>query len=348
MNDDYLKRVLTIVILVGLLVLSFFILKSILLSIVTGLLLAFIFIPVYEFVLKKVKNKDLAASIICLAVILLVLVPMVLLTPVVIKQSVKIYFSSQQIDFVSVLEKIFPDIFDSDAFSSELGSMLNSFITKTTNSLTNALSQIILNFPELFLKSLVVFFTFYFAMRDRKELLEYIQSLLPFDKSVEKKLFESSKAITVSVLYGQVIIGVAQGLITGIGYFIFGVPNALFLSLITSVAGIFPIIGPTIVWIPVSVYLMIGGNTFQAIGVIIFGIIASSVDNLIRPVLVSQRSRLKSSIALVGMIGGFFFFGILGFIIGPLILAYTLIILEIYRKRPFSSVLVHEITADKY
>ena len=183
------------------------------------------------------------------------------------------------------------------------------------------------------LQLLVVFFTFFFVLRDKDKLLDYIQSLLPFSKDVEKKLFTQTKGITMSVLYGQVVIGILQGLIAGIGFFIFGVQSALLLTLLAAVAGIFPVIGTAIVWVPVSIYLMTTGNNVSAVGVFVFGIIASTIDNILRPMFVAKRTTLPVSISLISMIGGFFLFGILGFILGPLIVAYLLIILEIYRNK---------------
>lgn len=141
------------------------------------------------------------------------------------------------------------------------------------------------------------------------------------------------KSITASVIYGQVIIGVLQGIIVGIGFFIFGVPNALLLTMLASLAGIFPIIGTGIIWIPVVIYLLIEGSTFTTIGVLIFGIISSSVDNFLRPIIVAKRTDIHTSILMIGMIGGLFLFGVLGFILGPLILSYLLILLELYRNK---------------
>ncbi len=333
MDDIYFKKITTTIILIILIILSFFLLKPILLSVIVGLILAFIFTPLYDLLYKITKLKNFSASLICFLLVLLIFLPLWFLTPIFIDQSFKVYLAAQQMDFVSPLKSIFPSLFASDEFSAEVGSILHSFTTKITNSLVNSLSQLILNFPTLFLQFLVVFFTFFFVLRDKKQLLDYIKSLLPFPKNVEKKLFKSSKDITNSVIYGQVIIGLLQGIVVGIGFLIFSIPNALFLTLLASLAGIFPVIGTTIIWIPVVIYLLIGGDTISALGIIIFGIISSTFDNLLRPIIVSKRTSMHSSIILIGMIGGLFLFGILGFILGPLILAYLLIILEIYRDK---------------
>jgi len=250
--------------------------------------------------------------------------------------------ASQQMDFVTPFKNIFPSLFASEEFSMEFGSILHSFVTKIANKLMNSLSTLLLNFPTILLQSLVVFFTLFFTLRDQKELVAYIKSLLPFTKEVEIKLFELSKNITSSVIYGQIVIGVLQGLILGAGLFIFKVPNALMLTLLSCLAGVLPVIGVGIIWVPVAIYLLLVGNTFTALGVIIFGVFASTMDNLLRPIIVSKKTQMPSSLILIGMIGGFFLFGVLGLILGPLILAYLLIILEIYRNKKIPSILLKQ------
>ena len=194
----------------------------------------------------------------------------------------------------------------------------------------------------MLLQLFVVFFTFYFVLRDKEQLISYIKSLMPFSRDVEKKIFEQTKGITISVLYGQVLIGMIQGVITGIGFFIFGVANWLFLTFLAIIAGIFPIVGTTIIWIPVAIYLIVTGKTLTALGVIIFGSVAMFIDNILKPVFVAKRTSMPTSLILLGMIGGYFLFGVLGFILGPLILAYLIIILEIYRNKRVPGLLVQE------
>ncbi len=338
MEDVYLKRIVMLVILAVLVVLSFFLLKPILFAIITGLILAFIFTPLYNWIYKRTKSKNLSAFLTCLFLMIVIILPIWFLVPLLIDQSFKIYLASQQIDFVALFQSIFPSLFEQ--FSGELGSIISSFVTKMTNLLLNSVSQLILNFPALFLQLLVVFFTLFAVVKDKEKLISYVKSLSPFSKDVEKKLFESSKGITTSLIYGQVIIGIMQGIITGIGFFIFRVPNALVLTLAASLAGIFPIIGPALIWIPVAIFLFIGGNIFQALGVIAFGVVASFADNFIRPIIVSKRTNLPPSLILVGIIGGLFLFGILGMILGPLIIAYFLIILDIYRNKQTPEILI--------
>ncbi len=340
MEDDYIKKITTVLILVALLVLSFFLIKPILMSVIVGVILAFIFAPIYNWLYKKTKFRNLPAIIICILLLILIILPFYFIAPVVVDQSIKLYSASQQIDFITPIENIFPSIFMSDTVSEEIGSMIHTFVTNIINAVINYFSTLILNFPNMMLQLVVVLFTFYFVLMDKKEFFSYVQSLLPFSKETEKKILDSTKSITVSVIYGQVIIGLIQGIIAGLGFFIFGVPNALLFTLLMCLAGILPIIGTAVVWAPAAIYLLVSGSPLSALGVTVFGVVSSVADNFLRPIIVARRSKIHPAILLVGMIGGLYMFGILGFILGPLILAYLLILLEFYRDRKIKGILI--------
>lgn len=341
-DEEYFDKVMTAIILIVLIVFSFFILKPILISVAFGLLLAFVFSPVYEWLYKKIKSKNLTALIMLILLLLIIFIPIWFLTPLLIDQSFKIFQELLQIDFVTPLKSLFPNFFASEQFTTQVSSVISTFILKTSNSVTNAFTNIILDLPTIFLHMLVVLFTFFYTLRDGDKVVEYIKSLLPFPKEIEEKLFKYSSEITKSVIYGTILIGILQGAIAGLGFFIFGVHNALFLTLLTIVAAILPAIGTVLIWGPVMIFMLIAGNNLAAWGIFAFGMVSSWIDNILRPIFISKMTKIHSGIVLISMIGGAFIFGILGFIIGPLIVAYLLVILELYRKKPMPGLSIKE------
>ncbi len=342
-NENDAKNAFAAIILLFLIVLAVFILKPIIVSIIFAFILAFIFSPVYDWLYKITKSKNLSATLIIIFLMIIILLPLWFFTPILIKQSFYLFQLTNKLDFVKVFTSIFPDLFASEQFSTELGGIISSFTTRVANQMTNYFAQLILNFPTIMLHLIVVLFTFFFVLRDKDIFIAYIKNILPFSKEVEEKLFEYSKGITSSLLYGQVIIGIIQGLILGISFFIFGIPNALLLTLISIVIGIFPLIGPFVVWLPLAVYIFsTQGMTISFFGIVFFGIIASSIDNYLRPLIVSKRVKIHSGILLISMIGGLFFFGVLGIILGPLIISYLLVFLEIYRGKSKPTLLIEE------
>jgi len=330
MNQDYFRKIATTVILILLIVLAIFLLRPLLLSIVAGIILAFIFAPIYKWSNKYIKSKNLLALLFSICLVLLIILPVIFLALPLLEQAIKIYLASEHVDIISLIGRLFP-ILTASEIPIIIQSLFDSSISRMLNSLTNFLS--IDNLVNYSLKSFVVLFTFFFALRDKEQIILYVKRLLPFSKETEKKLFERSRGITSSVIYGQVVVGILQGIIAGIGFFIFGVPNALFFTLLASIAGILPILGTALVWVPIAIFLLVGGNTFSAIGVVIIGLFASTIDNLIRPLIVSKKTKMHPAVVLIGMIGGLFLFGVLGLILGPLILAYLIIIVEIYKNQ---------------
>ncbi len=331
MDSEYTKKIITFIIVAALAILSFLLLKPILLDIVLGFILAFIFYPLYKFLLRISKSPNLSASFITVVLVLIILIPIWFFTPIIINQAFKLYASASQTDFAGLFESIFPSLFSSEQFASEIGSALNSFIPNIANYLLNALSNFLLDFPSLLLHSLVVLFTFYFALRDKQKINSFLNDMSPFSKDVNKKISQSSRDITSSVLYGQVVLGLLQGAVLAIGIFVLGIPNSFLLTIVSLVVGILPIIGPMFVWIPLAIYLFVSQDMTGVIVILIFGLISSNLDTFLRPMLVSRKTKVHSGIVFIGMIGGLFLLGILGLILGPLILVYLLIFLEVLR-----------------
>lgn len=311
-------------------VLAFIILKPILLSIVAGLLLTYVLYPVYTRLLAVVKERNTASLIICFFLVVLILIPSWFLMPIVARQIFSIYTTVQKANFAETIMNLIPG----STISSDLYTVINNFISKVATSVLSESTSILLNFQTILLHAAVVFFVLFFALRDAESLKKYVKSLSPLSSETEDIFFNKFKDVTNSVLYGQIIVGIIQGLVAGIGYIIFGVSNMISLTLLTIFFGIIPMIGPAIVWLPVVIFLFAIGKTTSAIGLLIYGLlIVSTVDNIIRPYIVSKKTKINSGVIVVGLIGGLLVFGILGLILGPLILAYSLVILDFYRNK---------------
>jgi predicted PurR-regulated permease PerM len=234
---------------------------------------------------------------------------------------------------VTPFKEVFPALFTSSQFSTSLATTVHTFITDTASSLMTSLTNVIIDIPTILLKFTIVLFILFYFVRDKDEIVRYIRSILPFSPEIENKLFRATKDVTSSVIYGMLIIGTLQGIITGIGFIIFGVPNALLLALFAIIAGIIPILGPAIIWVPVMIYFLIAGDTFSAIGIAVFGLLSHIPDYAVRPLFLSKRTNLNPAIAIIGIVGGIFFLGAIGVILGPLILSYLIIVMDLFKKK---------------
>jgi len=341
-EKDFKKITITLAVII-LLVLAFLVVRPILMAIILGIILAYLFKPLYKKLKKKIKSENLSAFIILLGVLVTVLLPLVLLIPVIARQILNIYLSMQQVDLALVLKDVSPALFQSLSTSADFIAMTSSLTSNIASFFLNSFKDLIFNIPSILLQTIIVLFTFFFMMRDHEEMKEYIKSLSPFSKEVQGRFYSKFEQVTSSILYGQLVVGIAQGIIAGFGYLIFGVPNTLLLTIITMLVGVIPVIGPWLIWIPIDIYLFLSGDTTQGIGLLIYGLlIINWIDSLIRPLVVSRMTKMNSAIALIGMVGGLYMFGILGLILGPLILAYLLLLAEFYKQKKFKSILLEE------
>lgn len=332
-KEKEFKKLSVLIFVAVLIVLSFIILKPVILSVITGLLLGYIFYPVYRKIFGVVKEENISALIICLVVLFLIFVPIWFLIPTILKQIFEVYSYLQGINLNDLLARVIP-FGSSEFFSREMFTVYNTFIDKFINIAMNSFSNILMDLPAILIQAVVVLFVFFFTMRDGEGLKAYIMEMSPFDGKVHKDLIKRFDDITHSVVYGHILVGIIQGLLTGLGLFIFGVPRPLLFTILAIFASILPVIGAWFVWIPAGIYLLISGHLGAGIGLLLYGaILVSWIDNIIRPYIVARKAKISSAVVLVGMIGGFFMFGIVGFVIGPLILSYLLMILDLYKQR---------------
>lgn len=329
-SDVFIKRAFLWALVLGIFLLGFLILRPIIISIVFGLLFAYIFEPVYKRIYQATKMKSLSAFILITAIILLIAVPSIYLTPAIIRQSFDTYAKVQNFNFYEFFGQF---TFLKGDVGQILASNLDSLVSNAFTSFFNQFTTILLELPSLLLQFAVFIFTFFFAIRDSKKLMAYFSDLSPFSRSSEEKFMKEFRGITNAIVFGQVLIGLIQGLALGAGLFFLGVPNTLTLTFLACIVSIIPVLGSWIVWLPTGLLLLILGSTFNGIFILLYGaLFVSTIDNFLRPYFISRQSNLPIALSVIGTIGGLFLFGLAGLILGPLILAYIMIIIDFYKQ----------------
>jgi predicted PurR-regulated permease PerM len=135
-------------------------------------------------------------------------------------------------------------------------------------------------------------------------------------------------------VYGVVTIAALQGLLAGLAYWIMGIPSPVLWAVLTAFVCMIPIAGSFLVWLPLAIYLMINGSWTKAILLIIWGgLVISTIDNLLRPKLVGTQTRLHELFIFFSVLGGISVFGLLGIVLGPVVLAITLGLLQTFQPR---------------
>tara|TARA_Y100000310_G_scaffold345152_1_gene462211 strand:+ start:2235 stop:3332 length:1098 start_codon:yes stop_codon:yes gene_type:complete len=337
LNQKDINKMIIIFIGLILAVLVFLIIKPVILSILGGLILAYIFVPIHKWILKRIKEKNTAALITSFIALIIIFIPLWFIIPLMVQQVFNVFLAFQNFDIQSFILRFFPTA--SEAFITQTTVTFNSFASKATSGILNVLVNVFLNFPAFLFHIFIIGFVFFFTLRDREQLKQFILELSPLNSTQERILVKKFRNITDSIIYGQIVVGLVQGIIAGIGFLIFRIPNALVLTVLAIILSIIPIIGPGLIWIPVTIYLVATGHFVLAILFFIYNaIIVSSADNFLRPYIVSRYSELSMVTVLIGMIGGLFMFGILGLILGPLILEYFLTFIKAYKEKTLSTI----------
>ena len=185
----------------------------------------------------------------------------------------------------------------------------------------------------------IMLYAMYFFLEQGGRLVDRILWYLPLEDAEERLLLDKFRSVTRATLKGTAVIGVLQGTLAGIAFAVAGVPSALFWGALMVVLSVIPGIGIGLVWVPASIVLVSSGHATAGIALAVFcGAIVGSIDNVLRPRLVGQDTKLPDLLILLSTLGGVAMFGMLGLIIGPVLAALFVTVWEIY-GRMFAAVL---------
>ena len=331
--DHYTSRkTLAVVILLGLLVLAFFLIKPFIVAIILGLILAFILTPLYKKLLKLIRSPTATSLIITIVTVLVLAAALYFIAQITIKEAFNLYIEIQKVDFYTLINGFLSRIFETPDLSRQITTTIQQAIITLTSSFTESAGKVLTNAPTIILELFVIFFVTYYTLKEGQRITNYIKEVLPFTSEVNERLIKRSREISSATIYGQVVVGIIQGAVAGIGFYIFVAPSPLFFTILAILLSIIPFIGPAFVWVPVSLVMIAMGNTTNGILMFVFGLlVVSSVDNIVKPGIVGRKGKINEVVALIGMLGGLALIGPVGIVVGPLILEYLLIFIELYR-----------------
>ena len=173
------RDLLNYILVVGLFILAFIIIKPIAFPILYGLLLAYILYPIYKFILKKVKNKNFAASIMCFSSLVVLGVIVSLILGTIFNQVIQFYLNLQKVNLGAVIKKPLTDLLISPEIAGTISSAIQTSLSSFLAKFTSIIGETIVNFPVILLQTFVFFLIFYFSLRDGEDAFEYIKSLSP-------------------------------------------------------------------------------------------------------------------------------------------------------------------------
>jgi predicted PurR-regulated permease PerM len=181
---------------------------------------------------------------------------------------------------------------------------------------------------------LVMFFFLFFFFRDRAQAIDALRKFLPLTAGEADTVFRRVNDTVYATINGTVVVAFVQGILGGLMFWWLGLTAPFLWGTVMAALSIVPILGAFIVWIPAALMLALQGSWIKAIILTVWGaVVIGLIDNILYPLLVGKRIRLHIVPVFIALVGGIMVFGASGLILGPLIFALTIALLEVWRKR---------------
>ena len=338
-------------------VLAFLVVRPFFLSIIGGIIIAYIFYPAHKWLLKRIKSKGWSAFIVALLIILIFTIPIFIM--------VEAFAKDAYVSYVLVKQQLSSTIFSSQPCSQpgagcDFVNWIRSFtsneqakfyfedaLNKLTQAAVTKANDFIVKIPSLLLQILVLIFVIYYVLKDGELFIKKAYKALPLKKVHYELIIGKMKDMTRSTIYGVLVVAFIQGAFAGLGYFLFGVKSPVLLGVLTALAALLPIVGTAIVWGPtVIIYFFNAMSSNNSTGILMsLGLLAycifpvSTIDNFIRPKIIGSKANVHPLLVFVGILGGVAAFGFVGILLGPIIITLFITFIDIYEEEGFD----HEI-----
>jgi len=313
------------------LIFTFFIFRPFWIVLVLGISFSIVLMPVYKLLVSRMASW-VASLITVIIFAIIVCGPLLGLGVIIFDQSQDLYRNvagGNNIDpfldsFGETVNRVLPDgiNFDVRARASE-------FVAFTTGNIANIFTATLSAFFSFILMLLIMFY----FLKDGASWKHSVVVISPLsDKDDEKIISKLSQSVN-AVIKGSLFIGLIQGILMGVGLYLFGVPNAALWGVVASVCSLVPTIGTALVSIPAIIFLFATGQTTQAIGLLAWAVVfVGLIDNLLTPYIVGNSMNIPPLLILFAVLGGISLLGPVGILVGPLAVSLLYTLISIYRN----------------
>jgi len=316
------------------LALSFFILRPYLGALFVALVFYIALKPIYNFLLKIFGGRaNLASLVVVVAVVLAIIAPLVFFGFALFDDAANLYFKlangierDSYIIKISTLVEKYAKVLTPDATLDVEGYIKNSLAL-----VVDHLGLFFSSLVEVLISAVIMLFALFFLLRDGQKFKKEVFGLSPLADNYDQDIFDFVERAVNAVVHGSLVVGLVQGILVGIGFTVFGVPNAVLWGALAAIVSLIPTVGTAVIVIPAVIYLIIVSSPALAIGLAVWGIFVVGLsDNFLKPILMNRGVRLQPLLVLLSVLGGLAFFGPIGFIAGPVIVSLGFSLLRLY------------------
>lgn len=316
------------------LVLVFFIFEPFLYALLLAVIFATVFAPVHKKMLSLTRdNKGLSALLSTAFVLIVIVAPITFLSIQIFQEATQLYTSLVDNGGLVGLTDVVKESVRGFGipFISVDSIDLGQYMKQGLNFIIQNLGTIFSNIARIMVSLFILLIALYYFFKEGSKLRKSAIALSPLQDIYDETIFKKLEIAINSVVRGSIAVGLVQGMLTAIGFTIFGVPSPVLWGSMAAISALIPGFGTSLVIFPAILFLFFTGATSAALGLLIWGLVAVGlVDNVLGPKLVGRGARLHHFLVLLSVLGGISLFGPIGFLFGPLALALLFALLEIY------------------
>jgi predicted PurR-regulated permease PerM len=291
--------------------------------------------PVHRAIKDRLRRPSLAAALTCVITLLCIIMPLAFISVAAGRELVRAI--KPEDPTVGVREVLMSKLdFVVHWLHDHFGVDQESLVKPMSGLAEIALQQsttIVGGAAGVIFNIVVIVFTLFFFLRDQAAVLESVRRLLPLSTENANAVLKTARDVIRACVLGGGAVSLAQGTLAFIGFWFIGVHSPLLWGVATSAFSFVPFVGAAAVWVPWTIVLLVTGQVGDAIILGLWGALAISlVDNVLRPIIIGDATKLHTLLIFFSIIGGIRVFGFLGLIMGPVVLAVGLALVEIFRR----------------
>lgn len=324
--------------LAGVFVLAFFVVKPFLYALILAMAFATVFAPLHKKILAAThQHQSLAALFTTVLVLIVVIAPLAFLSVQIFQEAASLYASLIQNGGATSLSRILNDIMlgikGYVPLPMEFSLDITQYARQALGLLLQNLGSLFANVAKIIVSIFIFLIALYYLFKDGEKLKAAFVALSPLHDTYNETIVRKLESAVNSVVRGNLVVALVQGLLTAAGFALFGVPNPVLWGSVAAIAALIPGIGTALVLLPAIFYLFARGATLPAAGLLLWGMTAVGlIDNFLGPKLAERGMQIHPFLILLSILGGIAFFGPLGFLLGPLVLSLLVALLGIYTQ----------------
>ncbi|MFZ2681785.1 MAG: AI-2E family transporter [Patescibacteria group bacterium] len=320
----------------GIIYLYWQIISPYIIVLITAAIAAVILAPIESRIRKVVKSPKLSAVLMILLVLIAIVGPLIAISAVMVNQINDIANQTlgnpewrADFDFrnLEIVDRL-PEPLKQQVLAQNPADIFNSALSWIQVHIGTIFSS---GATALF-KTGIFFICLFFFLLDRERIYKELLALSPLKDAVDRSIATRMIETVRGVVFGALVVAVTQSVVAAIGLTIFGVPGALIWAALVIITAQIPMLGNALIMGPAVAYLLLTGHEGAALGLAIWAVVAVGlIDNLLSPLIVGKRTRMHALLILLSILGGLEYFGPIGFILGPTLLAALLVVVELYK-----------------